>query len=47
MSAIGLYLILFTVVNRHLSSGVVIECNYAMEKSMNDIDLCNYLRLGL
>jgi hypothetical protein len=32
MSATGVYLILFTIANRHLSSGVVTEHNSAMEK---------------
>jgi hypothetical protein len=41
------YLILFTIANRNLSSGVVTERNSAMGKSMNDIHLCKNLRLGL
>jgi hypothetical protein len=40
MSGAGVYLILFTMANRHLSSGVVIERNFAMGKSVNDIHLC-------
>jgi hypothetical protein len=37
---------LFTIANRHLSSGVVTEHNFAMGKSVNDIYLCKNLRLG-
>jgi hypothetical protein len=47
MSATGVYLILFTIANKHLSSGVVTECNSAMGKSVNDIHLCKNLRLVL
>jgi hypothetical protein len=47
MSATRVYLILFAIANRHLSSGVVTECNSAMGKSVNDIHLCKNLRLGL
>jgi hypothetical protein len=47
MSATGVYLILFTIANRHLSSGVAIEHNSTMGKSVNDIHLCKNLRLGL
>jgi hypothetical protein len=47
MSARGVYLILFTIANRHLSSGVATERNSAMGKNMNDIHLCKNLRLGL
>jgi hypothetical protein len=41
------YFILFTIVNRHLSSGVATEHNSAMGKSVNDIHLCKNLKLGL
>jgi hypothetical protein len=41
------YLIIFTIVNRYLSSGGAIEHNSTMGKSMNDIHLCKNLRLGL
>jgi hypothetical protein len=41
------YLILFTIANRHLRSGVVTEHNSGMGKSVNDIHLCKNLRLGL
>jgi hypothetical protein len=47
MSATGVYLILFTIANRHLSSGVATECNSTMGKSVNNIHLCKNLRLGL
>jgi hypothetical protein len=47
MSVAGVYLILFTIANRHLSLGEVPERNSAMGKSMNDIHLCKNLRLGL
>jgi hypothetical protein len=47
MSATGVYLILFTIANKLLSSGVVTKCNSAMGKRMNDIHLCKNLRLGL
>jgi hypothetical protein len=47
MSATGVYLILFTIANRDLSSGVVAERNSYMGKSMYDIHLCKNLRLGL
>jgi hypothetical protein len=47
MSAIGVYLILFTTTNRHISSGVAIEHNSTMGKSVNDIHLCKNFRLGL
>jgi hypothetical protein len=41
------YLVLFTIANRHLSLGVATEYNSTMGKSMNDIHLCKNLRLGL
>jgi hypothetical protein len=47
MSATGVYLILFTIANRHLSLGVVTEHNSTLGKSVNDIHLCKNLRLGL
>jgi hypothetical protein len=47
MLVTGVYLILFTIANRHLSLGVVTERNFAMGKSVNDIHLCKNLRLGL
>jgi hypothetical protein len=47
MLATWVYLILFTIENRHLSSGVVTERNSAMGKSVNDIHLCKNLRLGM
>jgi hypothetical protein len=47
MTVIGVYLILFTIANRHLSLGVVTECNSGMGKSVNDIHLCKNLRIGL
>jgi hypothetical protein len=47
MSATGVYLILFTIANRHLRSGVPTERNSTMGKSVNDIHLCKNLRLGL
>jgi hypothetical protein len=47
MLATGMYLILCTIANRLLSSGVVTEEYSAMGKSMNDIHLCKNLRVGL
>jgi hypothetical protein len=47
MSVTGVYLILFTIKNKHLSSGVAIEHNSTMGKSVNDIHLCKNLSLGL
>jgi hypothetical protein len=47
MLATRVYLILFTIANRHLCSGVVTECNSAIGKSVNDIHPCKNLRLGL
>jgi hypothetical protein len=32
--------------NRHLSSAVVTECNSAIGKGVNDIQLCKNLRVG-
>jgi hypothetical protein len=37
--AIGVYMFLFTIANRHLSLGVATECNSTMGKSVNDIHL--------
>jgi hypothetical protein len=47
MLATGVYLILFTIANRHLSWGVVTERKSAMGKSVNNIHLCKNLRLVL
>jgi hypothetical protein len=47
MSAIGVYLILFTIANIHLSSEVATELNSTMGKSVNDIHQCKNLRQGL
>jgi hypothetical protein len=47
MLATGVYLILFTMANKHLSSAIVTERNSAIGKSMNHIHLCKILRLGL
>jgi hypothetical protein len=47
MSATRVYLILFTIANWHLSTGIPTECNSSMGKSVDDIHLCENLRLGL
>jgi hypothetical protein len=47
MSAAGVYSILFTIANIHLSSEIITEQNSAMGKSVNNIHLCKNLRLGL
>jgi hypothetical protein len=47
MSATGVYLILFTIANKYLSSGVATEHNSTKGKSVNDIHLCKNLPLGL
>jgi hypothetical protein len=38
---------LFTIANRHLSSEVAIEHNSTLGESVNNIQLCKNLRLGL